>query len=484
MARAFPGFIGPSYTAASLTAACERLINSYVEVIERGDRGKPVYALYPPPGLSTFATASQAPGRALFAQDGRCFAVIGYALKEIATDGTLTDRGSLENDNLPATISSSGDSGDELWITSGGAGYTFDLNTNTLTKRLNTGSNVGAYQDGYFLSLNNTDAALRISDLYDGATWNALQVALRSGQADRWLSMQVVNQDVYLFGSQTSEVWRDFGVNSPAYPFVFSVVPGALIETGIAAVFSAAKVDQTPIWLARNEQGHGIVVRGNGYGPPVKISTLAIDQAIQGYSTISDAIGWAFQWQGHSFYVLTFPTQDTTWVYDATTGFWCEWLYWNVAENAWEAYRPMYHCLFDGKHLTLDRATGAIYQMSASVYTDAGGAAMRRVRQFPHLRNGRARVFYHSLELEMDTGIGLVSGQGSDPQVMLDWSDDGGHTWSNEHWESAGAMGAYQARVSWNRLGSARDRVFRVTVSDPVPFRFVNAYLEAETGAH
>jgi hypothetical protein len=83
----------------------------------------------------------------------------------------------------------------------------------------------------------------------------------------------------------------------------------------------------------------------------------------------------------------------------------------------------------------------------------------------------------------MERGVGLTTGQGSDPQAMLQWSDDGGYTWSNEHWVDVGAKGQYSTRVKWNALGSSRDRVFRFVISDPVKCVLIGATVNVDMGA-
>ena len=88
------------------------------------------------------------------------------------------------------------------------------------------------------------------------------------------------------------------------------------------------------------------------------------------------------------------------------------------------------------------------------------------------------------LYLDFATGVGLTTGQGSDPQVMLRWSDDGGDTWSNEHWRSLGKTGAKKTRVHWNRLGQFGDkgRIFELTKSDPVEFSLLGAHADLNPG--
>jgi hypothetical protein len=482
----FPAFVGPTYSLPATSADVERCINLIPERMEsQGAKAPVVYV--DAPGLRTFAVATAAPGRGCFAQNGRAFAVLGSSFIEIEDDGTKIVHGVVASTNQPATISSSGDGGSQLFITSGGKGYCFDLSTDTLTEELASGADVGAFSNGYFLCLNLSDSSLRFSDLFDGTTWDPAQVALRTAESDRWQGMLVVGEEVWLYGEQTTEVWRDYGVDSPAYPIVFSLVPGAVIQTGIQATYSACDLGGTSIWLAQTAMGASQVVMGNNYSTPTRVSTHAVEYAISGYATTNDAIGFTYADAGHTFYVLTFPTQGHTWVYDLSTGLWHERLFWNTATGMFEAYRAAFHMYAFGKHLVLDRASGTFYELRSDVYTDAGGEALRRVRVSPHLSEENVRMFYRSFELLMDVGVGISGTEptvGVDPQVMLRISKDGGYTWGNELWTSAGKLGEYGTRVMWHRLGAARRAVFEVSMTDPVPFRITDAYLDVQAGAH
>ncbi len=475
----FKNFCGPSYTSQSPIADNERCVNWYPELLE-SPGAKSSMALYPCPGLTAFASVTESPFRGLFAADGRMFGVVGYKFYEFFTDGTKTDRGDVASNSNPATICSNGDGGGQLFITSGDVGYCFNLGTNTLTTELASGATMGAFLDGFFLCLDTATSTLQISALNDGTTWDATQIAQRTAGADKWKAMFVVHREIWLMGSQTSEVWYNAGLS----PFPFAPIPGGFLEHGTISAFSGARLGSALVWLGANDQGAGVVYRANGYLPE-RISNHAVEFAIQSYTTITDAVSFAYQDQGHNFCVLTFPNAGATWAYDDKTGQWHERLYWNTGTAAYEAYRPMFHTYAFGKHLVGDRATGSLYEMSVDVYTDVGAALIRRLRRTPHVHAEQRLIRYHDLTLDMQVGIGLVSGQGSDPQVMLRWSNDGGMTWSNEHWITAGgAIGQYGVRVSWNRLGVARDRVFEVVTTDPVPWRLVGALLNVSVGAH
>jgi hypothetical protein len=179
--------------------------------------------------------------------------------------------------------------------------------------------------------------------------------------------------------------------------------------------------------------------------------------------------------------VLSFPDADATWVYDVATGMWHEWAWWDKSNAAYHAHRGICHAYGYGKHLVGDRENGKIYELSPTVYTDVGDP-IRRLRSSPHVANSTRIITYNEFVLDMETGMGLQAGQGSYPKVMLQASNNGGKTWGSERWETAGAVGQYKRRVHWHRLGSSRDRCFRIIFTDPIPVCLVNAHLDITPG--
>ena len=67
--------------------------------------------------------------------------------------------------------------------------------------------------------------------------------------------------------------------------------------------------------------------------------------------------------------------------------------------------------------------------------------------------------------------------------IWLSWSDDRGHTFGSPVMQTIGARGEYLTSVSWNRLGYARDRVYRVEWSKPVATALQGAWVDADTRA-
>lgn len=461
-------FLGPSYESQSPDADCERTVNWYPELLESSG-GKTKIALYPSPGYTLFATIPEVNVRSIGTALGRCFALAGTGLYEIDSVGTVTSRGTVATDTQPTAFVCNNRVGGELFFASGGNGYVLDLTTHVLTEVLTGTAHYVGFIDGYFVALNTTTSTLQVSDLNDGLTWNVLMVAQRTTASDPWVSMVVSDRQIHLFGTETTESWYNSG--NPDFPF--DPIQGSLIRDGVAAPYSTvALVDNTRIWLTANAEGIGVVKRASGY-QPARISTHAVEHAIQQYAVTSDAVAMAYQIEGHSFYLLSFPTARATWVFDTTTTMWHEQGWWDSVNMRFDAIRGRCHCVVFGTHLMGDRVTGGVYSLSTATYDDIASTGMRRLRQGPHLSSQSRWIYYDEVRLLMETGVGTIATPS--PQVMLQWSDDGGHTWSNEHWRTAGSlvMGNFGLNVIWRRCGRSQDRVFRVVTSDPVPWRLL-----------
>ena len=216
----------------------------------------------------------------------------------------------------------------------------------------------------------------------------------------------------------------------------------------------------------------------NGYVPQ-RISTHAVENSLTG-QTITDAISWTYQLEGHEVYVISFPTIQLTWCYDIATQMWHKWLYTNNL-GQYERCRGNCAAVFQGYVLVGDYSNGKIYHLDRNVYTD-DGQNVKRLRRAVHLTTDLQRQYFEELQLQFQPGVGLSTGQGDDPQAMLRWSSDGGSTWSSEHWTTIGKIGKYTNRAIWRRLGTARDRIFEVTVSDPVKAVIISANLKMTAG--
>ena len=479
----YPNFLGPSYVAQSPIADGERTMNWYAEPAQVPGESGPM-ALYPTPGVTSLVTADDAPGRAMIAVKDRTFCVMGRTLYEISSTYVLTSRNPstpMVNDGKPATISWNGDGGGELFITSGNYGYIFTLSSNAFAQvrdpAVDGGTTMGAQLDGYFIALDTSTSTIYLSDLLDGTTWDATQYQQRLIESDPWVSIAVLNRQLWLLGSLTSEVWFDSGKT----PFPFEPHPSGLVLYGCAAPYSTVVTGETLVWLAATKDGIGQVVQTTDFTPDV-VSSLAVSTALAGYSTIGNAIGDSYSEIGHTFYVLTFPTEQKTWAFDITPNMplpspqrWAERGTWISEENVYEAWHPCYSTYQNSELLILDHTSGVLYRLSHSVGTDVDGRVIRRVRRPPSLFAQNEVLRVSAFQLFLEPGLGLVSGQGSDPQVSLRISGDGGKTFGNELWSGAGKIGKFGARTRWLRCGSGRRWMPEVVVSDPIPWRLLGA---------
>lgn len=467
-------FTGPSYTSQSIVADSQRCVNWYPELIESRQGKNTRFALYPCPGVRKFVELPKAPIRGLFAKNNRAFAAGGSSVYELIDNGSYVERMSgLATDQYPVTWATNGDAGNQLAACSGERVYVLRLNTNVFAGAVASDVTMIDYLDGYILGLDINESRLRISALADAETWTASQNSQRNTAADRWQHMIVANRLIYLFGSETMECWSNQGGS----PYPFAAVIESFRQVGIMNPFAGCNAGGTPLFVVGSTDGRGTICKVSGYDP-VRISNHAVEYAIQQYTTVTDLRAYSYSADGHLFGVFSFPTARGTWVYDPTVDGFHERLFWNAPLTRFDASRQLFHCFAFGKHLVGDRDGNTVYELRTDTYQDVNAQAIRRLRRTPHLHAEDDWITYHRVALDVETGVGLATGQGHNPQLMLRWSNDGGRTWGNDHSRSAGKAGEYTAHPEWRRGGRARDRVFELVTSDPVPFRIINAYLE------
>ena len=499
--------LGSAYVARSINAADNRMVNLFPEIVPEG--GKEAAFLNRAPGLTLLATVGTGPIRGLWTFNGVGYVVSGLSLYSINSSYTATFLGTVSGTG-PVSMA---DNGTQLFIACNGPSYIYNSLTNVFVQITDPdfpGALTVGYLDGYFVFIQPNTQKLWVTALLEGTSVDPLDFASAEGSPDNLVSMIVDHREVWLYGTNSVEVWYDAG-NAD---FPLQRIQGAYNEIGCAATFSVAKLDNGLFWLGADARGQGIVYRANGYTGQ-RISTHAIEYAIAQYPIISDAVAYTYQQEGHAFYVLTFPSANATWVYDVSTQAWHE----RAAFFNGQFLRHRSNCqmAFNSEIVVGDFANGNLYAFDLDVYADNGSPQkwLRSWRALPSGQNNLTRTAHHSLQLDCESGVGInnsggtdptylltesglyittESGDylvsvaegaptvGSDPQVMLRWSDDGGHTWSNEHWAVLGKIGVYQQRVFWRRLGMTlklRDRVYELSGTDPVKIAIMGAELHA-----
>lgn len=469
-------FVGPSYQARSTDAATERSVNVYLEKNPAPGRE---WALYGMPGLTLRATAGTSVHRGAIRMGDLTFFVAGNTVYKMTTAYVVTSLGTIGTSSGRVGMATDGN---EVLIVDGVSGWI--ATSGALTEIADVDFPDGVTQakclDSYFLVAG--DASQRVywnETPGTGTAWNGLDFGSAEGAPDNVVAIEVDHRQLWVAGEQTTEIWENTGdVDAP-----FQRAGNAFMEQGTAAPWSLCKVDNSVLWLAKSESGEGVVVRAEGYSP-VEISSPALATAMRGYSTIEDAFSYPFLLDGHTFYVLSFPTADATWVYDAATSaksgqpVWTEWLWRDPATNEFHRHRSAWHVFNGRKHLVGDWETGEVYTLEPEVYTDAGDA-IKRLRRTQTLTNAGKRLFFGDLVIDMETGV--ANADEASPEIMLRYSNDSGHTWSNEKIESIGATGEYGKRVKFGPTGSGRNRVWEISLTDPVEFCLFGADVVVES---
>ncbi len=288
-------------------------------------------------------------------------------------------------------------------------------------------------------------------------------LAQKTATPDLISTLIMMHREIWLLGTQrTSEVWYNAG--NAGFPF--AIASGVYIEHGCIAPYSVGKHDLDVFWLGADKEGRATVFVGNNYAAK-PISTPAIAYIFSQYASVSDAIGMTYKQQDHVFYVLTFPSADATWVYDLTENLWHQrtWSDSNGNEHRIRGNCMVYAGPNYGDAIVVgDWQNGSLYSYDLGNYTDNGAPIVRR-RTFPHSLNDSNRATYPGFRADADFGTIAP------PQTFtmsLRWSDDRGRTFSNPVEQTVKA-GDYVDWFTWRKLGLARDRVFEVFWSDPIP---------------
>lgn len=469
----FP-FVGPSHSTRVKRLDAQRTINLYPELAS--PTSKNVSALIGTPGLRPWISLAGGNVRGLLRFDANTLiVVVGFNVWRVDPAGTSTLLGTVNASTKRVSMETNGTN---IFMVTGGAGSpAFVITPTSVTPFMNVnfaGADRVGFLDGRYVFNQSDTQKFQWMELYS-TNLSGLNIASADGAPDKLVSLIVDHRELWLPGEKSTEVY--FNAGDPDNPF--ERINGAYLETGCVAYDSLAKLDNATYWLSADDRGTGMVVRAEGYVPR-RVSDHAVEHAIAGYSRIDDAFAYTYQQEGHSFYVLTFPTADATWVYDAASNMWHERGWFDIANNVIRRHRSNCHAVFAGRHVVGDFENGNLYFLDLDYYRD-NTDLIKRVRTAPHLSDmDYAWQVYDNLILDMTVGVGNT--EVPNPQLMLEWSKDGGYTWSNVHTTEIGRIGERAARAEWRRLGRSRDRVFRVSITDPVRVEFIGASITVRRG--
>lgn len=460
-----------AYRHRYLDISAQRLVNWFAEQEPR-DAKSPV-VLLPTPGLRLFATLPTGPVRGMHVYGAHLYCVSGAAIYKVSVDGSVSFIGDIA-DGGPVSMD---DNGEQLGIVVPDTGQMWwvELSNDTLTQVTDedfvSASSI-AVVNGFAICPRVDTNIMAASDAADMSAWDGLAWASANAESDNVMRVLNIDGNLWVFKERTMEIWAGSTTADPVFPFERQ--SGGTISRGTAARFSVVSRGGVPFWLGDDR----VVYKGDSR-QPTRISTHAIEQAIGGYDVVGDARAFIYEQEGHVFYVLSFPSGGDTWVYDLITQTWHERESEGVLYGG--TWRVAQAIAYGGAIIGGNKVDGRLYVVSPTVYSDAGAEIIRDAAMAPILNEGK-RVFFNQFDLDLQPGVGLPAGQGSDPQVWLLWSDDGGHTWSNEYQRGIGRIGQYLKRVIWRGLGSSRTRTFRIRMSDPVGTTLMAANIDMSQG--
>lgn len=448
----------------------QQAVNWYPENETPGAKSSVV--MKPTPGYVLSTTQGNGPCRSHMVEfQNKMYWVSGAQVFSLDSAGTVTHVGTLLTTSGWCVLAAGRD---YLMIVDGTDGWTWNATAFAKITDADFPTNPTwcAYIDGYFLANDSGTDRFHVSDLTAGAenptSWSALSFATAEADPDDAVAISKTFERIYIVGTRTTQIY----INSGNPDFPFELLSNGVLEWGTESAPSIDVAEGVLFMLARTTAGGLDVIMASGFQAR-SLATPDLIAAFDGFTT-SNAEGFAYQQGKNTFYVLTFPTDDRTFVCHIETGEWHE-----RKSKGIGRLRMRGHGFFNRRHYVGDYESGRLYYIDPDVYTENGVQILRkRVTVVVHL-DGRD-IECNRLEIEFKRGVGLVTGQGEDPQVMLRYSVDGGRTWSSELWQPLGKIGEYHMRAVWQQFGQGRSFMFEITVSDPVETVMIAAYADLE----
>jgi hypothetical protein len=463
-------FNGPTQEGRLSLVGAQQSVNLYPKLQSPGDKNK--ISLYSCPGLKFLVSNGS----------GACRSN-GVTFKEKLYFVAGADLISIDSAGVSATIGTLNTSGgrvslvagrDYLALVDGTDGYTWNDTTFAIVSDLDFPASPShiTYLDGYFIVNKGSSDEFYISTVEDPTAWAALDFATAEASPDDVLAHVATDKDLLLCGETTSQVYYDS--KNPDFPF--DPYPNGVIQMGIEAKHTLVSSLHGAFWLGRTREGEIKVVNVKGLQINV-ISSDDITWQISQFTDASDAIAWIEQDGDRTLYVITFPTADKTYCYDVglpkEVG-WFEKKSWNVGR-----WRASGYGAIGSKRIIGDYVSSDFYTLDFNTF-DENGNILERIRRAQIIHSEKKDITIYEFLLDLQVGVGITTGQGSDPQIMLRYSHDGGDVWESELWEDLGKKGKRNIEVYWSKLGAERDWLFEVKVTDPVEVNIIAAYGDIE----
>lgn len=486
---------GGAYKSRTLIANAQRCVNLIPENVPPKNQPPAPVVHFMRPGNQRLASPPQiGAGRGLYVSStGQLYAVVGPRVFYVSNTWQMTQIGTI---GLGSSIVSMADNGTDVLLVDGTvAGYLINLSSNMMTTISDPafyGANRVDYAGTCFV-LNRPNTTQFYISRPNSTVFDPLDFGQKTSSPDPLVAVVALNNQIWLLGRLKGEVWYFSG----AADFPFQLLPGIQIEHGLGALYSIGVTDKFMFYLTQDKDGKPWVARGGTDYAVIRVSTHAIEDEIQSYPVVSDAIGYCEQQRGHTIYMLNFPSADKSWGYDLSTGEWHERA---TLDNNGKLHRerPQLQAFAYGKNVVLDWQRGDLLESSVDFYSD-NGTVFPCIRSFPHLVQNMNRVSYPCFTADMEVGTygGPVQGPWSsgfgigfgplpssnEPNVYLRQSVNRGKTFQGARGKPLGGTGEYLTTPQWRRLSMGRDVVFELSWAANAKTSLLGAFLEPPVGA-
>lgn len=462
-------------------------INCYIERNRSGDftRVRRV------PGMRQFTTVGDGPIRAMYSLKEYIYVVSGSELYRIPSSGTPELLGDVGGSTKLAKINANGTDENQIIVISEQNGYLYD-DTNGFQQI----TDVDFAADVYVASLNQIfytndpdSNVFRGSEAADGTDWPTNRFASAEQNPDPLVGEVAQKSALWLFGTKTVEYWQTDVSNTtlPLRPVV-----GATIQRGVGAQLSIAAfqdyifwlADDFTVWMISGTQAQKIsdlnleyAIRGEGFGDNQ-----------EGYEKPENAEGFIIDLPSHKLYVLTFPFDNKTWIFDVSTGMWHR-----RESNEIERWRGRESANAFNKIFVGDYRENIIWEL-VDGYFKEGDETLSYEIVPPAVMDSQTPLYITEAEINMEVGvgdIGNIDGLGVPkaepitPFIQVWYSKDGGVTFTRKNDVSIGPVGQRNQRVLSRQFGRVRTNqcfVLKYRVTDDVPVIMYDLYLDIEKG--
>ncbi len=453
-----------SYQHRSQTASTSRLVNCFFEQLPPD--AKTPGLLGRTAGVSSYLTVGSGPIQGMHAAHGYLYVVSGGSLYRVdSTPSASASLGSVGGVAAPSEIDMDSNV-DSVVVVNPPSAFYYNGSFGQITDPDFTSRGAGdvEFLDNFMLFREPDSGRFFGADLGTVTDFDALNFATAEALPDTMVGMKSDHDQELLFGEKSIELWGNAGTSG----FPFERLSNGVVEQGCLNGRTVAQADQSVFWVADD-----YTVRRLDGVTPDRVSTHAVEQWLHTITLVS-LRGYSYSFEGHIFYVLT--ADEGCFAFDITTQAWAE-----RQSYGFDTWNWGWPTAFAGNIVVGSTVNNVLATLDPEVYDELGGVLRMEWTYQPVYADG-ARAFHDRLEMFFDVGVGLTTGQGSDPEVMLSFSDDGGITWASLPNRKLGPTGRYHQRVVWSALGSSRQRVYRASVSDPVKVFLTDTQLEVRQG--